>query len=161
MNKTTLAIAAGATTTIMMLALLTLYGPDADAQADAQTQPKQAVVFEGSFATQCREDADPINMRLLTTLHSEPGYYNYETIWRSWADDDVIHTDHYGYIHLISGAIDRDSDVYTIKGLMDAGVCPPNKITFRGHCDSSWTDIIIGNETIRNPPKFQVACYGN
>ena len=89
MNKTTLAIAAGATTTIMMLALLTLYGPDADAQADAQTQPKQAVIFEGRFDTQCRPDSDPQDILLVTTIHSEPGYYNYETIWRSWTDPNT------------------------------------------------------------------------
>ena len=154
MDRLTLAIAAGAVTTIMMLAFLTLTDP-----ADAQTQPKQAILFKANNHDLACEG--------FTTLMDIKQDYDefYEPMWRSWTDEDIImlHGDTYGRLILLGGNIDRASDVFTVKGFIDHHQRRASKITIQGHCDSSWANIIIENETLRieNSRGWSVACYGN
>ena len=156
MDRLTFAIAAGAVTTIMMLAFLTLTD-----NVDAQTPPRQAIIFDGSITTSCGSGSDR-TYNLLFDTSSRYYYENHDSIWKSWTDDDVIHFYDGGLLHLLGGAIDRNTDVYTVKGLMNTN-CQTSKITIQGHCDGSWTTMIVGNETSRLTPAddWRAACYGN
>ena len=162
MDRLTLAIAAGAVTTIMMLAFLTLTGDDAEAQTG---NPKQAVALK---------IYTPLECSAFSTIQSSENHHStvvstHESVWKSWTPDDSLtlgYGNNRGHLHLIDGSIDRATDVYTIKGLLNFDGCV-TKITIQGHCDSSWITISTDAETLRmtNAPdsddRFDAACYGN
>ena len=165
MNRMTLAISAGAATTVLMLAILTLTGAPTQA-ADAQTgNPKQAVALKISAPLECNA---------FSTIQSSENHHStvvstHESVWKSWTPDDLLtlgYGNNRGHLHLIDGTIDRATDVYTIKGLLNFDGCV-TKITIQGHCDSSWMTISTDAETLRmtNAPdsddRFDAACYGN
>ena len=166
MDRLTFAIAAGAVTTIMMLAFLTLTDP-----ADAQTgNPKQAVVFDMKVDLKCSDTE--VWMQAGHGVYSVIGgpYDARDFAWRSWTQEDIIlmvDRSEVGFLHLYDGVIDHNADTYIIKGLINPQYsvegCGPAKITIRGACDSSSYQIILdGNQvSINDQDRFAVACYGN
>ena len=76
MNRTTLAISAGAATTIMMLAFLTLTGDDAEAQTG---NPKQAVALKMYAPLECGK------IYLVSSMenHHNTVIETFDSAWRS------------------------------------------------------------------------------
>lgn len=156
--------------TVAMTAIIAIAAiMNSTATVEAQTgNPKQAVIFDMQVDMRCN-DAEPIYLEAQHGVRSVYGEWHEsrDFLWRSWTAEDKMYVmeDGVGFLHLLDGSIDRNTDTYVVKGLFNPPdySCPPAKITIKGACDSSTYEIIYAGQRVpvNASDRFEAACYGN